>query len=127
VLTSVYAESHGISITSSLSFSGPQLTGPLDGKTVTNICTMLIWDDGPAAGKIVIEGSLDIEDIVNIEKNNKSYWIIVVKPEQKCRVLGRCKFWLCPVTSSDIPSRDTYISGWSEWVWDAYRRQYGRY
>lgn len=73
-------------------FSGPQLTGPLDGKTATSICAMLIWDDGPAAGKIVIEGSLDIEDIVNIGKNNKSYWIIVVKPEQKCRVLGRCKF-----------------------------------
>jgi hypothetical protein len=88
---------------------------------------MLIWDDGPAAEKIVIEGSLDIEDIVNIGKNNKSYWIIVVKPEQKCRVLGRCKFWLCPVTSSDIPSGDTGISGWSEWVWDARRRQYGRY
>ena len=130
VLTFVYAEFHAVSIPSSLSFSEERLTQPLDGLTIdTNICTMLIWDDGPTTGKVVVEGegSLRVDDTVNTGNNSKKYWIILVKPEQKCRVFGRCKFWLC---LSDIPSvamSTGNISDWSPWVWDARYNKFGRY
>ena len=81
VLTFVYAEFHGVSIPSSLSFSKERLTGPLDGLTIANVCAMLIWDDGPATGKVVIEGLEAVDDTVNIGNNNRKYWVILVKPE----------------------------------------------
>ena len=87
---------------------------------------MLIWDDGPVARKVVVKSSDRVEDTVNTGKNNRTYWIVVAKPEHKCRVLGRCKFWLC--SSSDGPNGDVpTTSEWSQWVWDTRRRQFGRY
>jgi hypothetical protein len=41
----------------------------------------LIWDDGPSVGKIVVEGSLGVDDTVNIGNNDRKYWIILVRPE----------------------------------------------
>jgi hypothetical protein len=131
MLTSVYAGAHGVSIPSSLAFSEECLTRPLDGQTIENICAVLIRDDGPVAGKVVVESSLGVDDNVNTGKNDKKYWIILVTPEQKCRVVGRCKFWLCSSRSRNIPSEAStstaYISPWSEWAWDARSNKWGRY
>jgi hypothetical protein len=129
VLTFVYAEFHDVSIPSSLPFSEERLTGPLEGLNIINACAMLIWDDGHAAGKVVVEGNRGADEVIDIGNNDKKYWIILVKPEQKCRVFGRCKFWLC--RSRDIPSRAGvsvgYISDWSQWAWYGRRNQFGRY
>ena len=130
LLTFVYAVSYNVSIPSSLVFSQECLTGPLDGQTIdTKICAILICDDGPAAGKVAIEGGSGFDDTVDTGQNNQTYWIMLVKPEQKCQVFGRCKFWLCS-WRINIPSEATStssISAWSEWAWDARRNQWGRY
>jgi hypothetical protein len=93
VLTFVYA--HG-PISETLAISEQYLTEPSHVWTAdTTVRAILIWDDSPEAGGVVVENSGgEVDDNLNIGKYDWKYWIIVVKPKQKCRVLGRCKFWL---------------------------------
>jgi hypothetical protein len=117
MLTYIYAESNGVSIPSSLSFSTERLTRPLDGLNITNICAILIFDDSPVAGKVVVEERPGVNDTVDIGNNDKKYWIMLAKPEQKCRVFGRCKFWLCSLgmnISSEAGTSTGEISARSE-------------
>ncbi len=138
VLTYIYAESNDVSIPPSLYFSPERLTGPLDALNIDTkkVCAILIFDDGPASGKVVVEG---FDDTVNTGNNDGKYWIILIKPEQKCLVVGRCKFWLCSSTvsawsgfsSTQTPSEAGTsagsVSAWSQWEWDPLRSQWGRY
>jgi hypothetical protein len=138
VLTYIYAESNGVSISSSLSFSRERLTGPLEGLNIDTkkVCAILILDDGPGSGMVVVEG---FENSVNTGNNDGKYWIRILKPEQKCLVVGRCRFWLCSSTvsawsgfsSTQTPNEaDTSagsISAWSQWEWDPFRSRWGRY
>lgn len=125
------AASYNVSIPSSLAVSQECLTRPSDAiKIDTEICAILILDDDSVAGKVVIEGISGADDIINIGNNDKRYWIMLVKPEQKCQVFGRCKFWLYSWKRnipSEAGSSSGYISAWSDWAWDTRYNKWGRY
>jgi hypothetical protein len=131
LISGVYAASYNVSIPSSLAVSQECLTGPSDAKTIDiKICAILILDDDSAAGKVVVEGTSGVDDTVDTGNDDKRYWIILVKPEQKCQVFGRCKFWLYS-WKRNIPSEagtsTGYISAWSDWAWNKPYKKWGRY
>jgi hypothetical protein len=54
----------------------------------------LVWDDTTHAGRVVVAG-LDELDAVDLGYGNRSWWIIIVRPGQTCKILGRCTFYYC--------------------------------
>ena len=93
----MHAESEDLSLPPSLAFSPEYITRSSDVWTVDATArAVLVWDDNSEAGSVIVEhGSGEVDDRGRGGKNDTKYWVILVRPQQICRILGRCRFWVC--------------------------------